>query len=925
MKIKTLFSLYFLALPMLWANSGIDEYRMGRFKEAAKLLLAEKNLNAYAQYYLGEMNLYGYGVPRNQTMAIRYFGQSAQADYLPALQMMARYTLLMEKNPQKALEWFKKAANQKDLNAMMYCAAAYQFGYGVQANIDLARHYYIEAAKQGNARAQYYLAQYFLNPQKGSDKRLGSLWLEKAAKNGDELALVYKANVLHQQKEFAKGQDVLAGVLKKEVPQALKLQADWFLEKNELNQAHYYLLKAAKKAYPAAQFALGEFYLKPNTPFYHADYGFTWILLAAQHHDTKAKAFLEKATLTPEQTEKLKELSLLEKNPVFQRQAVAMRLSANRAYDFDFLPYRLKGIWSDWRNKDALAQERLNAYPKFFQLTIKELFKPNYQWVEPKDISLHEYLDAINQLKGPVKPYQGSYPNYLEALPRNYADLDIKKLNHQAYLGVASSQFQLATCYEFGWHLKKNLEKARHWYKQAMAQDYLQAEYQLALLELTGDKAQIEKGKAYLRDAAFKGDVKAAFTLGLLNETQDDAQLKEAKNMLMLAAVNGSGVAQFRLAEWLSREPIKPMSIKERQQRDKMLGDLYRGAFEHGIQEAALPLAYYEALSSNAKNREWAMHTALSYANQGNDEAAILLGLMIEKENVQSHQGSAKQWFSQAKNHPIGAFIWSNYVRDEKEKQDLLEKAAQANFSYAYLNLGILKAQNQQEPFADLQKASDMNNLKAKHLLANLLVLDGQANLQQQARQVFRDMAVNGDAEAQWKLGYLMSYGLGGNQDATQGQIWLEKSAQELPLAQFVLAYLHHMGQFNGQPDDNKAKYWFEKASKQLPKAAIALGYLYEMVDKNYKFAMQSYEKVREQERILANYNIALMYEYGKGIEPNYFKAKRYFISAAESGSAAAMFKLANMYQMTGFSMTANEYMKKAASKGHRPAIAALQ
>ena len=44
----------------------------------------------------------------------------------------------------------------------MYCAAAYMFGLGTKKNPDTARRYFIDAAKNGNAIAQYTLALIFL-------------------------------------------------------------------------------------------------------------------------------------------------------------------------------------------------------------------------------------------------------------------------------------------------------------------------------------------------------------------------------------------------------------------------------------------------------------------------------------------------------------------------------------------------------------------------------------------------------------------------------------------------------------------------------------------------------------------------------------------------------------------------------------------
>ena len=100
-------------------------YRLGNYNKAIEPLMSQSGKNAVADYYLGRIYLYGYGQLKNNQLAIRYFTQSAQKGYLPAIQLMAKYTLLHEKDPQEALVWFKKAADAGDVDAQMFIAAAY--------------------------------------------------------------------------------------------------------------------------------------------------------------------------------------------------------------------------------------------------------------------------------------------------------------------------------------------------------------------------------------------------------------------------------------------------------------------------------------------------------------------------------------------------------------------------------------------------------------------------------------------------------------------------------------------------------------------------------------------------------------------------------------------------------------------------------
>lgn len=63
-----------------------------------------------------------------------------------------------EKNIQKAVEWYMKAANQKSEEALFRLSALYRQGHGVEKNIEKALSLQTEAAKQGNHLLQFHMA-----------------------------------------------------------------------------------------------------------------------------------------------------------------------------------------------------------------------------------------------------------------------------------------------------------------------------------------------------------------------------------------------------------------------------------------------------------------------------------------------------------------------------------------------------------------------------------------------------------------------------------------------------------------------------------------------------------------------------------------------------------------------------------------------
>ncbi len=131
-----------------------------------------------------------------------------------------------------------------------------------------------------------------------------------------------------------------------------------------------------------------------------------------------------------------------------------------------------------------------------------------------------------------------------------------------------------------------------------------------------------------------------------------------------------------------------------------------------------------------------------------------------------------------------------------------------------------------------------------------------------------------------------------------------------------------------GEPDYQLAKVWYQKAADKLPKAAVALGFLYETVDNNYQTALAAYNKAAQLGDAFGQYNVALIYEYGKGYPVDYHTAQNLLNAAADKGLDAAMYQVASLY-FYGLGQPRNEelalsWYKKAASLGNSNSLYAL-
>ena len=904
------------------AEAGVDAYRVGEYTQAAQIFTQQAPKNADGQFAMAEMYLYGYGLPRNTDKAVEWYMLSASNGYLPALQVISRYELLIKKQPEEALKWFKKAADLGDLPSQMYVSAAYIYGLGTSKNEDMAKKYYIAAAKQGSPLAQMTLAQHFFDSKQSSNNQLAWIWLNKACDKKYPPALLLKAKLLAEGKKTAsdpkQARELLTQVIAMKYAPAYALRGQWALADKKFSLAENSFKTAISQGYQPAELMLANLYAMEDTPVTNQALAFQYMNKAALRHESDAEKslsdFYAKGIGVEANAELaadwLKQSKRIEKQDVaWVMKNVANWLSAGKYNQFGQGDYRLKGIWFDWHNPQALLLNRLNAAPQFIQYGLKDIFQPQYDLVRPYQIPLTEYLDAMMRLKGPLAMPGVLTPHYVIGQGEGLSQTEFTNIKQQAFLGVAESQFMLGQCYLKGEQVTPNTAEARVWFAKAMDQDDLRAQYELALIDLASEDDAVQKqGLLLLKDAAYKGNANAEYSLGLLSEkgvlsasgkVVMAPNIEQAKNMYRLASVNDLAMAKYRLAEWLSRDPLSCLSVADRTTRQKEIRELYQQAVNSGIKQAELPLAFYQATSNDARDREWAFNTARNYAAEGNQEAALLVGLMIDRKvQNQNHTEDAKEWYAKAKKHPIGGFIWASLNPASDNAETYLHAAGDAGFSYAYLNLAVTRHQHQKSSVEELQKAVSMNNILASHLLANQLMLSENASDRQQSLSIFNQLAAKGDAEAEMKLGYMLVNGWGCVADANVGEKWLlQAAAQKHPKAQMLLGIMNHTGQLSQGVNDEEAKRWFRLAANQMPKAWIDLGFIYETVDKQYDTAYQAYQKgLSAQTTLSSQYNQGLIFQYGKGLPVDVSKATDHLLLAAKAGSSYAMLELGDIY-----------------------------
>lgn len=174
-----------------WAglDEGVTAWKRGEYSAALRELrpLAEQG-NAKAQFFLGEMYLYGFGVPQDDREAVKWYRRAAeQGAALAQRQLGIMYAegLGVPQDYREAVKWNRLAAEQGNARAQLGLGRMYFEGQGVPQDHQAAVRWLRRAAEQGNATAQHNLGAMYANGQGvPQDYVQAHLWFNLAAARG---------------------------------------------------------------------------------------------------------------------------------------------------------------------------------------------------------------------------------------------------------------------------------------------------------------------------------------------------------------------------------------------------------------------------------------------------------------------------------------------------------------------------------------------------------------------------------------------------------------------------------------------------------------------------------------------------------------------------------------------------------------------
>ncbi|MBR3447790.1 MAG: sel1 repeat family protein [Oscillospiraceae bacterium] len=194
-----------------------------------------------------------------------------------------------------------------------------------------------------------------------------------------------------------------------------------------------------------------------------------------------------------------------------------------------------------------------------------------------------------------------------------------------------------------------------------------------------------------------------------------------------------------------------------------------------------------------------------------------------------------------------------------------------------------------------------------------------------EALPIVKQLAVEGDVDAQGYLGWMHLKGCGVEKNDAFAVEWLRKAAEQgNSKAQFNLAYMYEEGR-GVKKDGSQAVIWYRKAAEQGDvQAQHNLGLMYKNgngVSKDMTKAVEWLRKSAEQGTPKSQFVLAMMYKKGKDIEQNYAEALKWLNKAALQGNDKAQCILGYMY-LTGDGVeedmkAAAEWFRKAADQGN--------
>ena len=422
--------------------------------------------NKYAQYKLGKIYLHGEGVTANLVQAISWLKMAAAQDLVIAqleigdLYYNGNAKLGLERNLQKAKKWYLDAANQGNVPAMVRAANTFNKLKEVPNSKKQAFDWYLRASSFGSAEAKFRVAHLYITGIKGvqeRDLKNAMKFYQEAAADGYDDALAAVGELYMQglgvEKNLNRAQELFLsaaerGSAKGAYDLATMYDIGFGVEPDNKRAFNWYK-EAAEKGYPYAAYKLGDMYMLAHGTKQDIYAANKMYMLAASKGMLQAKLRLADHYL----------------------QGLGLKANVQKAFD----------LYKGAATKDPYAAYMLSI-----------MYENAYGVKQDFDKSVFWYQKAESLSGNAIAKYSVS-KNYKmgRGLPLDNSN-SILWLEDSAKEGYGKAQVDYAKILL----AKNDIKGAFNWFVKASEQNYVEGNYNLALMYFNGTEVEQNYSKA---------------------------------------------------------------------------------------------------------------------------------------------------------------------------------------------------------------------------------------------------------------------------------------------------------------------------------------------------------------------------------------------------------------------------------------------
>ena len=726
----------------------------------------------------------------------------------------------------KAIEYYKLAIKQNNLDSYVNLGKLYLNGNGVEQNYLEAKKYFEIAAKQGDSEALLNLGNiYCIGQGVEQDYLKAKEYYELAAKKDNSEALLYIGNLYFEGKgvnqDYSKSKHYyeLAGKLNNS--EALLLLGDIYYNGLGVDQnytkAREYYESAYNLGYPNASFVLGKLYL----------YG-----QGVERSFSKAIEYFESASKDGDSN------ALFNLGKIYYN-GFGVEINYSKAIEYFELS-------SKFNNLDALI-----ALASFYEYGIG---------VEKNYTKAKEYFTIASKL-GDSRGFYGLGFYYLNGFGVQKNIFKAKDFfEESAKLGNSEAQLVLGNLYFDGQGCNIDYKKAKEYYKSAAKQNNSKAQFMLGNLYYNGygTKKKLSKALNYFGLSAKQNYPDALLYLGdfyLFGIGVRRDYLKAKYYFYLASKLNDSkGLLKLGCFYMENYKGFKPDFAKARECFELLVNQ------NNPLALFNLALLYVKGLGVD-KDYSKAKKYYEELAKLNDSKAIFNLGnLYFYGQGVKKDLEKAKEYYDKA---------------EELEKPSFIERDHRVSNIFNYYKPNKKNEYIQTIPIIPIIfRKIDENKPRYIYYDGNKM-------------KDYYDTDFESDDEYAIDLENGLFFDEFKQKDCLLKNRYIEILKKEHKYK--ILGDLYYYGCINNTPDYLKAKEYYESASQIIfpdKNVLISLGDLYRDglgVEQDYLKARKYYGLALKQNSPTSYLRIGDLYKNGQGVKQNYLKAKKYYEDSCKS------------------------------------------